>query len=292
MRGLAIKFGPSGNSDSFYKEGHKSSLEMPEWLHNMGLDAYEYSFSRGIKISEKMAKEVKENAQKFNITITVHAPYYINLATTDKTKMENSKRYLIDSLIAGKWMGAKRVTFHPGSATEGTRKEALERAKKVLKEILKEIEDKGLTDITLCPETMGKKNQLGTLEEVLELCNVDKRIIPTIDFAHLHARDNGRFKSIEDYAEVLDIIERYLGKERAKKIHVHFSRIEYTDQGEKRHWTLNDTQYGPEFEPLAQLFYERKMEPIVICESRGTMAEDALKLKEIYLNIAKRMSKV
>ncbi|HHW56705.1 MAG TPA: TIM barrel protein [Clostridia bacterium] len=289
---MTVRFGPSGISDSFYEEGHKSSVEMPEWLYNMGLDAYEYSFSRGVKMSENLARELRENAGNFGITITIHAPYYINLASTDEVKIENSRKYLIDSLIAGNWMGAKRITFHPGSASEGEREEALKRAKKVLKEILKEVENRGLSYITLCPETMGKKNQLGTLEEVLELCQLDERLIPTIDFAHLHARDNGRFKSIEDYAEVLDIIEKYLGKERAKKIHVHFSRIEYTVQGEKRHWTLKDTQYGPEFEPLAQLFCERKMEPIVICESRGTMAEDALKLKEIYLNIAKRVSEV
>lgn len=287
---MGIKFGPSGISQSFYDEGHKSSAEMPEWLHKMGLEAYEYSFSRGVRISEKLALQLKENAEKFNITITIHAPYYINLAAAKEEKIKNSKRYIIESLTAGNLMGAKRLTFHPGSASLD-RREALDRAKRVLKEVIKEADDLGLGHITLCPETMGKKNQLGTLEEVLELCQLDERLLPTVDFAHLHARDNGRFKSIEDYEEVLNTIEKYLGKDRAKIIHVHFSRIEFTEQGEKRHWTLLDKEYGPEFEPLAQLFYERNMEPIVICESRERMAEDALELKRIYQEVAKRVSK-
>lgn len=289
---MSIKFGPAGNSDIFYEQGYKSSVEMPGWLYNMGLDAYEYSFGRGIKIREETARELGENAKKYNIIISIHAPYYINLATPDKQKMENSKRYLIESLIAGQWMGAKRVVFHPGSAVGDSRIEALKRAKVLLKDIIKEIDDKGLSNITICPETMGKKNQLGSLEEVMELCQLDERIIPTIDFGHLHARDCGRFNCIDDFAEALDIIEGSLGKERAKNIHVHFSRIEYTEQGEKKHWTLKDIQFGPEFEPLAELFFIRKMEPVVICESRGTMAEDALKLKQIYIDVSKRMTQV
>ncbi|MGB9679455.1 MAG: TIM barrel protein [Thermoanaerobacteraceae bacterium] len=285
---LGIKFGPAGNSDLFYKQGYKNSVQMPEWLHNLGLDAYEYSFSRGIKIKEESAVLLKENAEKFNITITIHAPYYINLASTDKEKVENSKNYLIQSVIMGNLMGAKRVTFHPGSSMSDTRSNALKRVKVLLKEIIDELEESGYSHISLCPETMGKQNQLGTLEEVMELCQINENLIPTIDFGHLHARDLGRFKTIQDYEEVLDIIEKSLGVKRAKNIHVHFSRIEFTEKGEKKHWTLADEQYGPEFLPLAKLFFIRNIEPIVICESRGTMAEDAVKLKEIYLNIAKR----
>lgn len=281
---MTIKFGPSGNSDIFYQQGHKSSLEMPAWLHEMGLDAYEYSFGRGIRIREDTARSLGINANSQNITISVHAPYYINLATPDEEKRLNSIKYIVDSVIAANWMGAARVVIHPGVPGKMSRQEAIEQAKYTLAAALEQIDNIGLGHISLCPETMGKKNQLGTVEEIMDLCSVDRRLIPTIDFGHIHARDCGAIKSKNDYARILDKIEHSLKDERAVYFHVHFSRIEYTKGGESRHWNLKDVQFGPEFEPLAELLVERKLKPTIICESRGMMAEDALELKRIYLN--------
>lgn len=280
---MTIKFGPSGNSDIFYQQGHKSSLEMPAWLHAMGLDAYEYSFGRGIRIKEDTARSLGANAKSQKIAISVHAPYYINLATPDEEKRRNSIKYIVDSAIAADWMGATRVVIHPGVPGKMSRKEALEKAKYVLAKALEEIDSLGLGHISLCPETMGKKNQLGTVDEVMDLCSIDDRLIPTIDFGHIHARNCGAINNKDDYARILDTIESSLKDERAVYFHVHFSRIEYTDGGESKHWNLKDTQFGPEFEPLAELLVERKLYPTIICESRGMMAEDALELKRIYL---------
>jgi deoxyribonuclease IV len=279
---MTAKFGPAGNSDSFYEQGYTSSLDMPKWLREMGLDAYEYSCSRGVRVGEQTARELGKRAREHNIVLSIHAPYYINLANPDTDKIRNSKNYILDSMKAAQWMGATRVVFHPGSCSKDVRRDALDRALKVLKETLEEADALGYGDITLCPETLGKKNQLGTLEEVLELCQIDERIIPTIDFGHVHVYDLGRFKSTEDFDKVLDIIEKSLGKERFKIIHSHFSRIEFTKMGEKKHWTLADTQHGPDFDMLAPLLVKRDMSPTIICESRGTMAEDAIILKNIY----------
>ena len=129
---------------------------------------------------------------------------------------------------------------------------------------------------------MGKVGQLGTLDEVLALCGVDKRITPCIDFGHLNARTLGGIQSKADYAVLLDRLEETLGDERAKRFHVHFSRIEFSKGGEKRHWTFAETQFGPEPAPLMELLAERGLAPVVICESAGTQAEDARWMKEFY----------
>ena len=154
-----------------------------------------------------------------------------------------------------------------------------------LKETIQEADTLGLGDIHICPETMGKINQLGTLEEVLELCTLDERMIPTIDFGHLHARGLGCLNEKEDFEKIFDIIENKLGSDRLKSFHSHFSRIEFTSGGEKKHWTYCDTQYGPEFDHIAELIYKKNLSPVIISESRGTMAEDALTLKKIYQKV-------
>ena len=141
----------------------------------------------------------------------------------------------------------------------------------------------GLGHIHCCPETMGKINQLGDLHEVMEICKVDDTFIPCIDFGHLNARTFGEIKGKAEYAAILDTIENELGTDRAKIFHSHFSKIEYTIKGgEKKHLTFEDTVYGPQFEPLMELVYERNLSPIFVCESAGTQTEDAQTMKKYY----------
>jgi len=279
-----IRFGPSGNSESFYDQGYKSSVQMPAWLRNMGLNAYEYQCNRGVKISKKAAEELGQEAVRNDIFLSIHAPYYINMASSEEEKRKNSKRYILESMTAAKWMGAKRVVVHTGSCSNVSRKWALETAIEVLRETIRKADEMGLSDITICPEVLGKINQLGTLEEILEMCMIDERLIPTIDFGHLHARGMGCLNSPEDFEKVIDTIENSIGVERTRKLHVHFSRVEFTTGGEKKHWTIDDVQYGPEFEHLAGILIKKSMEPVIICESRNKMAEDAAKLRNIYIN--------
>ena len=144
------------------------------------------------------------------------------------------------------------------------------------------LDENGLSDIIICPETMGKINQLGTLSEVIELCGVDERFLPCVDFGHLNARTLGGIKGEADYAAMLDEIENKLGHDRLKRFHVHFSRIMYTTGGEKMHLTFSDKEYGPEFEPLMEQFAKRGLCPSIICESAGTQAEDAAQMKKYY----------
>ena len=278
------KFGPAGNSDSFYQEGFSASVDMPKWLAARDLDAFEYSFGRGIRLGTEGAKAIRAEAEKYGIQLSVHMPYFINLATEEDEKKVKNIGYFVDSLKVAEALGAKRAVFHPGSASGGDRGAILQRAKVFFKEIIATLDDMNLMNVTLCAETMGKINQLGSLEEVIELCNVDERVWPTIDFGPLHCRGLGAINSKEDYAAILDKLENGIGTERAKTMHVHFSRIEYTKGGEKMHHTFADVQYGPEFMPLAELIAERGYEPVFICESKGTMAEDAKSMKDMYFS--------
>lgn len=277
-----IRFGPSGNSESFYEQGFKSSWQMPSWLNAMGLNAYEYSCSKGVNIREQTAREIGRQAECNDIFLSIHAPYYINMASTEADKRENSIKYVLDTLRVASWMGAKRIVVHIGSCSKICREKALASSINVLSETIKAADEAGYGDITICPEVLGKINQLGSLDEILELCRLDERLIPTVDFGHLYARSFGSFNSVEELQTVMDKIENSLGSYRLKHLHSHFSRIEFTTGGEKRHWTLEDVQFGPEFKYLAEVICRRDMEPVVICESRARMAENALMLKGIY----------
>ncbi|MDQ2085294.1 TIM barrel protein [Herbivorax sp. ANBcel31] len=280
-----IRFGPSGNSESFYNAGYKSSVDMPKWLADMGLNAYEYQCNRGVRIGKEASGKIGEEALKHDIFLSIHAPYYVNMASPEEEKRENSKKHIIKTLNAAKWMGAKRIVVHVGSYSKVDKKWALYTVKKGLSQVIEEADNSGLGEITICPEILGKNNQLGSLEEILDLCKIDERLTPTVDFAHLHARGQGSLSSPADFESVLDILENSLGKERFKNLHCHFSRVEFTKGGEKKHWTMKDIQYGPEFSHLAEIILKKKMEPVIICESRGKMAEDALKMKKIYEKI-------
>ena len=286
---MEIKFGPAGNSESFYAQGFKSSLEMPKWLAEIGLDAYEYSCGRGVKISDDSAVRLGEEAKKWGIRLSVHSPYFSNLATPEPEKQEKSIGYIMQAVHAASQMGADRVVVHMGGAGKLTRAEGISLSKILVHRTLEKMDAEGYGHVTLCIETLGKVNQLGTVAETLDVCSIDERLLPVFDFGHINSREQGSLKTVADYAAVLDAAEKKLGTDRAKIMHVHFSKIEYTHMGEKRHLTFADREYGPEFEPLGEVFYQRNYTPVVICESAGTMAEDALYMKQAYQKIKERL---
>ena len=277
-----ILFGPSGNSEQFYEEGHKHTYEAMAWVAGMGLDAYEYSFGRGVRIGEQTAGVVREEARKNGIAMSVHAPYFINLATDDEEKRQKNLQYFLESARAAKWLGADRVVFHPGSCAKMDRALAFGMTLRNFQWILQQLDEAGQGDLIYCPETMGKINQLGDLAEVIELVRLDDRVLPTVDFGHLHARGRGAINSPEDFEAILKALMDGIGYERTKKMHVHFSTIEFTAMGEKQHRTFADEGFGPRFEHLAPMLLKYDLEPRIICEAKGTMAMDALAMKRIY----------
>ena len=279
---MAAKFGPAGNSNSFKEMGYKHSLEVPEYLEKMGLDAFEYQCGRGVNIGLDKASALGEKAREKGITLSLHAPYYISMSSVEEEKRLNSINYIMSSARAVNAMGGNRIVVHTGSCGKISREYALELAIDTMKKSLAALDQENLGHIHICPETMGKVNQLGTLDEVMALCSIDERLIPCIDFGHLNARDLGIFKTLSDYEVVFKTIENKLGSERLKSFHSHFSKIEYTTGGEKKHLTFADTVYGPDFEPVLELVAKYGCSPPFICESDGTQAEDAAKMKKYY----------
>lgn len=274
-----ISFGPGGNSASW--GNRKFPADLPQYLKELGLNGYEVEYGRGVRISEA-SKALPKIAEENGICVTLHAPYFISLSSVEEEKRQNSVGYILESAKAAKLVGASKIVVHSGSCSKMSRAEAVYLAKQTLTNAQKALDENGLSDIVICPETMGKINQLGTLEEVLELCGVDERFLPTVDFGHLNARTLGGIKSRDDYAKMLDLIENELGHERLSRMHIHFSKIEYTGGGEKKHLTFADQQYGPQYEPLLEEIHKRGLEPSIICESDGTQAEDAAEMKRYY----------
>lgn len=280
-----ITFGPGGNSISWGKR--KFPDDLPQYLAEFGLNGYEIECGRGVRLSEATVQRLPALAQQYGICVTLHAPYFISLSSVEAEKRDNSVDYILQSARAAQAVGARKIVVHSGSCSKMSRAEATYLASQTLRKAQKALDDEGLSDIIICPETMGKINQLGTLEEVLELCEVDERFLPTVDFGHLNARTLGGIKTKSDYAAMLDMIEDRLGFDRLSAMHIHFSKIEYTNGGEKKHLTFADNIYGPDFEPLMEEIYRRGLSPSIICESDGTQAEDAAAMKKYYegLNI-------
>lgn len=279
-------FGPAGNSDAFYDAGCKTTLEAPGWVRSQGLGAYEYQCGRGVRVSEATAREMAARAAAAEVAISLHAPYFISLASVEEEKRENSIRYILESARAVSQMGGNRIVVHPGGLGGRTRAEAAAIAAGTLRRAQQVLDEEGLSAVRICPETMGKINQLGDLDEVLDFCLLDERMLPCIDFGHLNSRTRGGVNSEEAFAAILDAIRNRLGEERGRRFHAHFSKIEYTAGGEKCHLTFADEQYGPEPAPLMRLIAERGLAPVFICESAGTQAADAAALQTLWRRAA------
>jgi len=281
---MYAQFGPAGNPDAFYEAGNKASVQMPAWLGKMQLTAYEYQCSRGVNIKEETARDIGFKAAKHNIAVSIHAPYYISLATEDEKIIKNTENHFIKSVEVARWMGADRIVFHMGGPGKQERAAAMTRVKRSFYNVLEQLEKKGLTGINLCPETMGKQNQLGSLSEVIELCTMSERVIPAVDFGHLHAVTAGKYTTKVEMEQVFDTVGHVLGEKVANHLHIHFSPIEFTKGGEKRHWTFADP-FGPPYAPLVELCAARGFTPRVICESAGTQAADALVMQTLYFSL-------
>ena len=276
---MMTRFGPAGLADSFKTKGYKKSIQVGDYLKEYGLNAFEYQCGRGVKIGTDAARELGAVLAEKEIQVSLHAPYFISMSSLEEKKRLNSVNYILQSATALDAMGGRRVIFHSGSCAKLTRQEALSKALDTMHLMMQAVDDAGLGHMVLCPETMGKVNQLGSLDEVLELCRVDSRILPCIDFGHLNARDGGIIKGKDDYLRIIDRISETLKDDRFTRFHSHFSKIEYTAGGEKRHLTFEDNVWGPEYEPLMDVVYENRLSPVFICESAGTQTEDALAMK-------------
>jgi deoxyribonuclease-4 len=276
-----------------FKVLKKTVDEMPAYLRAEDLSSFEYQMVRWgpvPQIRQEMAEKLGKNAVENDVRLSAHGSYYVNLSSTHAETLQASKKRLLACVTGASWMGADIVVFHPGAYEERSPREVFRGCEKAMKEVVESMRSLGLTKVHLAPETMGRGSQFGSLEEVLKLCERVDLTEPNVDWAHLHARHSGRFKTIDDVAKVMDEIEKRLGAEALRNIHCHYSHIEFTDKGERRHHNLDRTEYGPDFRLIARLIAERGLNPVIACETPN-LDLDAQKLRDIVLEEVKKTGK-
>lgn len=281
-----VKFGVAGNSNSFYAEGHKHTEEAAAWCRDRGLDLFEYSFGKGIKMTSAKANAIGQAFASAGIELSAHAPYYINFANSDDEKIQGSIRYVIGTLEKLKeFDNGDRIVVHPATQGKDERDVAVQRARTNLEKLADAIISAGLDSYKICLETMGKKGQIGTVGEIVDFCKIAPFFYPCVDFGHVNAREGGILKREEDFAAIIQYMSERLPEEKVKNMHVHFSKIMFGESGEIKHLTFEDRIYGPSFEPFSNVIKQFELQPHIICESDGTQAEDARTMKDIYFNL-------
>jgi deoxyribonuclease-4 len=275
------RFGPAGVPPVF--RAMKAVLtDVPRLLREEGLDAFEYQAVRwGAKpqIKREDAEKLGLKAKDNDVWLSLHGSYFINFCG-EKDVIEASKQRLIACITAAEWMKAYVVVFHPGFYGKRPQKEAFTNCLEALKEVVEAMRTLGIKNVKIGPETMGKHSQLGSLDEILSLCEGVEQTQLVVDWAHLHARDGGRFKTVDDFSKVIVEIENRLGTEAVKDMHCHFTKVEFTDKGEKRHHIMDETDYGPDFTMLAKVIAEFKLKPVIISES-PILDADAIKMRDM-----------
>ncbi len=277
------RFGPAGIPPAF-KRLRKSIVDVPKFLRDEGLDALEYQAVRwGLKpqINRKEAEGLGENCERNDVLLTIHASYFINLCGEAET-IEASKGRLLACATAADWMGADIVVFHPGYYGRRSKEEASNVCAKAMSDVVEMMNSMGMRNVKLGPETTGKLLQLGSLDEVISLCERVERTTLVVDWAHLYSRERGGFESVDDFRRVIDEVERRLGSNAVKSLHCHFTRVEFTKKGERRHRTMDEVGYGPNFKPFASLIAELGLSPVIISES-PVLDVDAQKMRDITL---------
>ena len=281
------RFGPAGVPPMFRLLGATMS-DVPKLLHEEGLDAFEYQASRwGPKpqIKQEDAQKLGLESRKNDVKLSMHGSYFVNLSGK-KEVVEASKRRLIACAIAADWMGAYVVVFHTGFYGLVEKSFALKNCITALKEVSVEMKSLGLK-VKLGPETMGRKFQVGTIYEILTICQEVEGTQLVIDWGHLHALHQGSLKKVEDFRAIAEKVEEKLGTEALRNMHCHFSKIEFSSQGEKRHHILDEERYGPDFHMLAEVIADFELHPTMICES-PILDVDARKMRDMLKEVLER----
>jgi deoxyribonuclease-4 len=246
-------------------------------VRELGLDCMELEFVQGVRMREKGAKNVLEASQKEGVALSVHAPYYINLNSPEKEKLKASMERIYQSARIGSLCGVRSVVLHAAFYQKSSKESTYSKVAKALRELTEQLRNEGIPAV-LRPETMGKRSQFGTLEEVLALSAEIEGVMPCLDFSHLHARE-GKENSYPEFKAILDRVEEELGKEGLSNMHVHVSGIDYGRNGEKKHLVLKESDFN--FTELLKALKEFRVKGLVICESPN-LEEDALLLKKSY----------
>jgi deoxyribonuclease-4 len=260
-----------------HKTPSNSTLAGVGQIAKLGLDCLEVEFVKGVNMGSDLAKAIRREAEAKNVALSAHAPYYVNLNSPEEGKRLASQERLLSSARMAEMCGAGSVVFHPGYYGRCTPEEAFETIKRGIEEVVS-ILNRDRVPVVLRPETMGKKTQFGSLEEILQLCREVEGILPCIDFSHIHARE-GKANRYAEFQRILRKIAKKLGKGALKRAHIHISGSEYTKKGEMKHIDLQDSDFR--YDEWIQALKDMEVEGMVICESPN-LERDALMLKNLY----------
>lgn len=252
-------------------------------LAEMGLRHMELEFVRGVRMSEGTALELRKLAEEYDISLTVHAPYYVNLNSAEPEKVVASKERIIQAAKVGAWAGAKSVTFHPAYYHNDDPEVVYSRVREQMEDLLETLDREGI-DIRLSPETTGGLSQFGTLEELVRLGVDLPGVYPCVDFSHLFARSIGEFNSYKQFVEALQLISDQLGPQALLEQHIHLSGIEYGPKGERNHLPFSETEL--DYQGVLQALVDFDVGGWLTCES-PILEEDALILQDLYEQLIK-----
>ncbi len=270
-----LYFGPAGIPIQTKK---RDTVEGIKTVRQLGLDAMEIEFVKGVRLSEAKAREVRKVAENEGVRLTVHAPYWINLNSQDPVKYKNSIQHILNSARIGFIAGATSVCFHPAFYQKTDPEIVYQRVKEALEEVMDTLKEEGI-DIAIRPETMGKPSQFGSLEEVVRLSKEIPGVLPLLDFAHLHARAGGKFNSYEEFVQILRYVKQELGPQALQDVHFHVSGIDYGPKGERKHLILEESDFR--YQDLLRAFRDEGVSGIIICESPN-LEEDTALLKRTW----------
>jgi deoxyribonuclease-4 len=245
--------------------------------HELGITAMEIEWVQSVPKSPERMAEIRETAEELDITLTVHAPYFVNLNSPEKAKLAASKRRVLDALAMAELCGARSVCVHAAFNLGLPPATVFENVRRATEDIMKS-KSKFFPHVNLAYETMGKPVQFGTLEEVLKISK-EFGNYPCVDPAHMHARTNGRINSTKEWNEMFDLYEKILGKKALGHVHMHFSGIAYTVKGERMHLPLK--QSDARWKDFVGVLKKRKIGGVVVCES-PLLENDTLLMQNEY----------
>lgn len=275
----SLLFGSAGVPLSCKARTSQAGIERSAEL---GLSCMELEFVQGVKMSPQAAILVRETARKNNIRLSAHAPYFINLNSSEEEKFEASKQRILQSLRITQLCGGEAVVFHAGNYMGRSPQETYDRIKRALKEVINQAEKEGIS-LWLLPELTGKHSQFGTLDEILNLCSELPGVAPCIDVAHWHARTT-RFNSYKEFCSCLEQTRKILGQAALSNIHFHVSGIKYSKVGELKHLNLKDEECDFNYRDLIKALKDYRVKGMVICESPN-LEDDALLLRDTYASL-------
>jgi len=274
-----LRFGPAGIPLALTK--NRGAVEGVRKTAELGLDAMELEFVYGVRMPPTTAADVKSVAREVNVSLTAHGPYYINLNSKEKEKVEASLKRILDTARVAHAAGAFSITFHAATYMKDPPGKVYDKVKECIREIVRMLGEEGV-EVWVRPETTGKASQFGSLQELVQLSKEVEGVLPCVDFAHIHARTGGKCNSQEEFAEILSYLENELGRECLDNMHIHISGIEYTEKGEQNHVNLEESDL--KYTDLIEVWREFDVKGVVISESPN-LEGDAILLKKLYYKL-------